>query len=575
MPSADKQLQWAPVPKTGCWATPIGKALMADPPAEIVDCIDQMDTMSQASLMQQSETIGNLQDAAAFPTYAKQSADTVAEPLHVNSASKGVCPEAMTQLEHDSLDIAASQPRPGDGPMSESTEDDITNRALSILKLGPGVDPKDAMTDFVEQLCDHTGDDLKQVSERLCDVARKRHEQLPAMPAMPAVASDECDSVVQQEKQFFEELEAQGYAVKVSCTGVNTVGHRWRRWLRADPGNKTKYDQLRGHNAKALFRAQWAKEQHEEFKKELIHSKKTEHQDIVGGKYHTLNRIAHLEGGGPKGMRNACNYAMACLKMGGKWTKYCDMTKDVKYNYVEHGFWEKFTETWTSTSTWATNQRANSVANQSSGKSLCEGRSMTDDQDEASHCEGSPAPTPAAPAPAPAAENSHCEGRKRTTDGSVDSPIAHKVPRTDAVQAAQPKGKAKAKPKAKASASWMQQAKLTKQAYASSMVQASTIQGQIDTDAKWAWAKSPEIEVAVSAARNALSSTMASNPTFHDILTADLNAARKAATDDATFEVQTKHFSQTLDPLIKTLQKQCQALLEQHAVRLKITQGND
>ena len=200
---------------------------------------------------------------------------------------------------------------------------------------------------------------------------------------------------------------------------------------------------------------------------------------------------------------------------------------------------------------------------------------------------------PAAPAAGSAepAATGAAAGHKRAASGSDDSHPAPKLPKTVAAPAASapgaaasapgaaaaapaPKGKAKAKPKAKPSASWVQSAKLTKQAYASTMVQAASIQGQIDSDEKWAWARSHEITSAFSDARNTVSNAMTSNRNFHDLMTADLNAAKKAANDPHVFEVEVKNFSETLDHHIKALQHECKSLLEQHAVRLKYAKGN-
>ena len=106
------------------------------------------------------------------------------------------------------------------------------------------------------------------------------------------------------------------------------------------------------------------------------------------------------------------------------------------------------------------------------------------------------------------------------------------------------------------------------------MVQATTIQGQIDKDEKWAWARHLEITSTFTQANNAVSKAMASNHMFHDLVTTDLNALRRAANDDAAFEVEVKSFSAALDNPIKALQQECKSLLEQHAVRLKYAKGN-
>ena len=70
MAVAAKQLHWAPVPKSGCWSTPIGKALMLDLPAEMIDgegLPEELATETQAhfqKLINLFETNGNLQDGA-------------------------------------------------------------------------------------------------------------------------------------------------------------------------------------------------------------------------------------------------------------------------------------------------------------------------------------------------------------------------------------------------------------------------------------------------------------------------------------------------------------------------------
>ena len=120
----------------------------------------------------------------------------------------------------------------------------------------------------------------------------------------------------------------------------------------------------------------------------------------------------------------------------------------------------------------------------------------------------------------------------------------------------------------------MAKAKLTKQAYASAIAQASSIRLQIDSDEKWAWARHPEIESAFSAARNTVSNAMASNGNFNNLMcTADLNAAKKVANDPHQFEVEVKEFTETLSQHVKALQHECKSLLEQQQVRIKYAKG--
>ena len=150
------------------------------------------------------------------------------------------------------------------------------------------------------------------------------------------------------------------------------------------------------------------------------------------------------------------------------------------------------------------------------------------------------------------------------------------MPRTDDASEVQPKGKAKdmkqiiQKLRNPTEKSWLQKAKLTKQAYACAVTQASFIRAQIDSDEKWAWARHHEIQSALNDARNTVANVIMSNSVFLGIMcTADLNAAKKDANDENQFEAEMKTFSETLDQHVNDLQRECKSLMEQHAVRVK------
>ena len=366
MASADKQLHWAPVPKSGCWSTPIGKALMlddlkADMLIDVVGLAEGLAKKSQDLMLEDSqakiETNGNLQDAASFSTPAEQSADTVAQRDCIE-----VLPETVTQVDHSKCDNSAPIGKAIAGTKeSDWSATDIKKLALSVMTLEPDINPTASMSEFVEELCNHTNDDLDEISKHLCSVAQERHETDKDW-AKPLVSSDECPSAEEQEKKFWDTVEQTGYAFPVQGNAGNPLAGRWSRWLAESPANKDSYKACLGRGAKALFRQQWAMQQHEKFKKVASHSTKVEHEDIIGGKFLSLGRIAWLEGGDKKGMRNACNYALACLRMDKNWFHYCEMTKDVKYRYVERGFWEKFNEAWETKKLWHTDGHQGSRA---------------------------------------------------------------------------------------------------------------------------------------------------------------------------------------------------------------------
>ena len=619
MASADKQLHWAPVPKSGCWSTPIGKALMlddlkADMLIDVVGLAEGLAKKSQDLMLEDSqcmeiETNGNLQDAASFRTPAEQSDDTVAQRDCIE-----VLPETVTQVDHSKCDNSAPIGKAIAGTEeSEWSETDIKKLALSAMALQPGIrDPAASMNEFVEELCNHTNNDLDEISKHLCSVAQERHETDKDW-AKPLVSSDECLDKDEQEKKFWDTVEQTGYAFPVQGNAGNPLAGRWSRWLAESQANKDSYKACLGRGAKALFRQQWAMQQHEKFKKVASHSTKVEHEDIIGGKFLSLGRIAWLEGGDKKGMRNACNYALACLRMDKKWSYYCEMTKDVKYRYVERGFWEKFNEAWETKQIWHTDgpQCSRAKMPHPARTSHSEGPCSA-----AAPLAGDAAPAASAAGSAEPAATGAAAGHKRDASGlddlapapkmkktidllpvaapaapavpapavpavpapavpAVPAPAVPAVPTPPAVPAPKVKGKAKAKAKVKpAPVSWVQSAKLTKQAYATTMVQAASIQGQIDGDEKWAWARSNEITNAFNDARETLAAALISNPNFHDLITSDLHAAKKAAKDEVAFEVDIKYFSETMGQHIDNLQHECKALLEQHAVRLKYAKGN-
>ena len=217
---------------------------MMDLKAEDIDEmeLEELDATADLLLQQikQIKTDGNLQDAmASFHTPAEQSADTVAQLLNVNSASKGVLPEKVIQVD-DSNDIAGTQPRPAWSTYWRTTADIKSHLFAAIKK-----NPKDVMNEYVEELCKQTGDNLDEISKHLNAVAAERHAK---------DILEEMEETDDEEKIFWDKLEENGYAFSVRGVKGNHLAGRWQRWLKANPANKRSYDTLKGHKAKSEFR---------------------------------------------------------------------------------------------------------------------------------------------------------------------------------------------------------------------------------------------------------------------------------------------------------------------------------
>ena len=94
-----------------------------------------------------------------------------------------------------------------------------------------------------------------------------------------------------------------------------------------------------------MFRQKWARGEFQKW--ESIH--KFEKSDTLSktegheGRYLTMARIAHKEGGGKSGRRNSMNYCLRCVVLGGHWVKVdLEFSQCIKYLYIEHTLSEHY-----------------------------------------------------------------------------------------------------------------------------------------------------------------------------------------------------------------------------------------
>eukprot|EP00959_Pyramimonas_sp_CCMP1952_P219443 4588356-Pyramimonas_sp.AAC.1 len=105
---------------------------------------------------------------------------------------------------------------------------------------------------------------------------------------------------------MWEELKAGNFAFAARGERMSS---KFNRALSASKELADGYKEKIGLIAKAKFRADWAEQQYQFFKKNKSKTETNTKKEKLKGKYLALNRICHKEGGGCDGMRAATCYA--------------------------------------------------------------------------------------------------------------------------------------------------------------------------------------------------------------------------------------------------------------------------
>lgn len=117
---------------------------------------------------------------------------------------------------------------------------------------------------------------------------------------------------------------------------------------------KEAYEAVPGRQAKADFRAAWAKGAYEKF----AETKRFEHARVIEeateGTMLSLERIVVEEGGGKAGVRAAVNYAISCLKEEQPgWVRFDNRTQALKFRYIVDKVSDRTKRTWSTTQDWS------------------------------------------------------------------------------------------------------------------------------------------------------------------------------------------------------------------------------
>jgi len=148
---------------------------------------------------------------------------------------------------------------------------------------------------------------------------------------------DKRTKAMQAEREMFETLKAGDFHFPLSHKD-KPIPARWSQAVK-NQAFKKEYQQAA---SKEDFRKEWAKKTYAAYSNKSVQTNTLSKVDINSSRYLTLARIAHKEGGGRTGMRNALKQANQAVAIGPPWVKLNDRSKAMKFLYLEEGYDEKF-----------------------------------------------------------------------------------------------------------------------------------------------------------------------------------------------------------------------------------------
>ena len=109
------------------------------------------------------------------------------------------------------------------------------------------------------------------------------------------------------------------------------------------------FKKLQGREAVASFRVEWAKRKLNEVRMENSHTRSYSQVDENVGEYLPFECIVEKYGfafNREKAIQKATVYCEKCVKMGGKWMSYDEMSEDFEFLFVRRQSKELFAEKW-------------------------------------------------------------------------------------------------------------------------------------------------------------------------------------------------------------------------------------
>ena len=99
---------------------------------------------------------------------------------------------------------------------------------------------------------------------------------------------------------------------------------------------------------KDKFRKEWAEKTYSDYEEARKHIVAEQHKERSIGRYMNMDQLVREEGGkeSPSAVEGAIRYAIACIRMRGKWVKVHKLTKRTLFLYVHEEHIDSFEESW-------------------------------------------------------------------------------------------------------------------------------------------------------------------------------------------------------------------------------------
>ena len=307
--------------------------------------------------------------------------------------------------------------------------------------------------------------------------------------------------------------------------GIPARSATGQQFFRDSNGGKNyAYRALASNAERQAFRIEWANKRLQAMRETKTKSESLTKQDIERGTYLPFDLVVDAEGGAhrPAAIRAARNYIRKCLAMQGPWVSYNAMTERFEFLHYRRQVLEVFERCWSHHVEMSTTTNPEAATNKRASPE-------TDGQPPASPVPKQPRPTPGNP----------------TTPTTTPTPKTH---------SAYDKACARAKK--------------TKQQYEVLTSRASSLTTTIKTQPGWAWANFPQ---SLHGLTSTYAQLQASLTNFAmDFLTQDIKEVKNKY-DAKSIEAECVTMSDSMDPILRTLDREVKYLLLMHNARFKAT----
>ena len=332
------------------------------------------------------------------------------------------------------------------------------------------------------------------------------------------------------EEAFWAALKAGNFHFGTGGSKGNPAGGRWARALKADANLKAEYDQVQGRKDKEAFRAKWAASKYENYVAAKSFTQEYKEVDWSDVKYKSIAKIAQDEGGGKQGMIAACNVAIRCYALKGRWYRFDEWTRTVKFGHLESGWSETMAKVWTKKKTWSTAPEP------------------TNKRKDTPEEEPKPTQTP----------NKKPKGAGGGAGGAAGGGAGGSAGDPPSGQ----KKKASKLPKL------LGNAKKLKMDLSTALQQVKTLVTKLDTSPDWAPLNSPACRTSLDDAQQQVNNLVAPGGLGHDLLLCSDVAELKSSMPAAALEKALNVLIENLGVAVKSLSSECKVLLDQQKIRM-------